>query len=1208
MPESKNPPGAAGDSDWTPLDVRGVSVDDRGAPRLTFETLPLTEGESRRIEAFLERHALSRDTALASAWAVLLARACRESDVVFPVLRDLGPSATATAGALRTSVPEDGSTLAWLSELQASIETSPSAPLGESRRLESVLDLRTDTAEPGPYTGAALRIRATGTAELRLEAHFDAGCIEPVLATRLLRCLRTLLVGLLVDVQPTRTPRELPLLRPEERRQVLEQWNETARDFGRDLCIHRLFEEQARRSPDAVAVRLGDETLSFGELDRHATRLAHRLVRQGAACGERVGIFGERSLEVIVAFVAVCKAGAAYVPLDPDEPAQRLAFLLEDAGISTLLTQSKFRERVPGEIPRVHCLDDDAALLEEPPDEPLVRDVGPDSLAYVIYTSGSTGKPKGALNLHSGIANRILWMQERYRLTEDDRVLQKTPFSFDVSGWEIWLPLISGATMVLARPQGHRDSAYLTALIAEREITHIHFVPSMLRIFLEDPAVERCTSLRQVIASGEELTSELQNRFHAQLEAPLDNLYGPTEAAIDVSYWRCDRQQREGIVPIGHPVANTRLYILDANLDPLPIGFAGELCIAGVQVGAGYHRRPELTAERFLPDPFAGEVGQGDTQAAESRLYRTGDLARYREDGAIEFLGRIDHQVKLRGFRIELGEIDTTLEAVPSVRAAVTTVHDFGDGDQRLVAYVVRASNATAGAEPEWFEALRTHAAGCLPTYMVPSEFIVLPELPLTSSGKVNRRALPPPHLGRPESTSVEERDDDDLENWLEGLWRQLLRTDRVGRDDRFFELGGSSLLAARLINRVQERLGEQVFIVALFEAPTVASFSRYLAGRYPEAIAREFSTWPTAVAPALVERRIDEADVDRLQDLIPGSAAPVASVHEKNPSAVFILSTHRSGTTLLRAMLAGHPELFAAPELQLLGFSSMAARRDAFQGKAALWAEGALRAIMELDGVDADRARRIVADLEDRDAGTQELFALLQERAAPRRLVDKSPSYALDPAALERAEAYFDDVRFIHLVRHPLAMVRSAEDFRMEQVWMVDEHGWSPRQLAELVWCLSHRNILRFLDGVPSSRWTRLRFEDMVQQPRESMEGLCQGIGLSFDESLLRPYEGKERKMLDGIHPESMPMGDTRFHGYDGIDAAVADKWLNDDADDTLAECTWRLAERLGYARPSTKKREAPTRAGDALTRTPDRGRSALQAQRRRRDRRRKT
>jgi amino acid adenylation domain-containing protein/FkbM family methyltransferase len=513
---------------------------------------------------------------------------------------------------------------------------------------------------------------------------FDATSIE-----RMMGHFQTLLQAVADD--PTRRLSQLPLMTAAERQQMM-RWNDTHCSYPTDVPLNRFIERQVERTPDAIAVVFEDQQLTYRQLNERANQLAHYLRKQGVGSDVLVGVCAERSIEMVVGLVGVVKAGGAYVPLDPDYPSERLKAMLDDADPLLVLTQEHLLDRVSSDARRF-CLDRDRNLLADAPTTDLPPVVNPKSLAYAIYTSGSTGKPKGVPNVHEGIVNRILWMQEMYKLTPADRVLQKTPYSFDVSVWEFFWPLMTGATLVAARPGGHRDPAYLVDLIAKQNITTLHFVPSMLGIFLETADLERCRTLRQVFASGEALPFDLQRRFFERLGAELHNLYGPTEAAVDVTYWACRRDSQRTMVPIGRPIANTQIYILDAELQPLPIGVPGELHIGGIGLARGYLNQPDLTAEKFIPNHFSEEPG--------ARLYKTGDLARFLADGNVEYLGRIDNQVKLRGFRIELGEIEAVLAEYPGVRQAVVVVRDDNPGGPQLVAYVVpnrKVKNAGPGS------------------------------------------------------------------------------------------------------------------------------------------------------------------------------------------------------------------------------------------------------------------------------------------------------------------------------------------------------------------------------------------------------------------------------------------------------------------------------------------------------------------------------
>ena len=525
----------------------------------------------------------------------------------------------------------------------------------------------------------------------------------------------------------------------------------------------------------------------------------------------------ERSIEMVVALYGILKAGGAYVPLDPDYPSQRIAHMLEDAEIGLLLSQAHLSEQIPRCDARVINLGiglETLAIAKHSIDNlPLAAQ--PDNAAYVIFTSGSTGRPKGVLNEHRGICNRLMWMQTAYRLKNTDRVLQKTPFSFDVSVWEFFWPLITGARLVIAEPGGHRDAAYLANLIQTQQITTLHFVPSMLTSFLLEPGAAECHSLKRVICSGEALPVDLQNKLLAQLDTELHNLYGPTEAAIDVTYWACKKDNQSATVPIGRPVANTKIYIVDHAGQLSPAGIPGELWIGGVQVARGYVNRPELTNEKFIPDPFS--------DSANARVYRTGDLARFRDDGVIEFLGRIDFQVKLRGFRIELGEIEAELLTCDDVQQAVVLLREDTPGDQRLAAYIVTAAN-----QPNDSEALRRALAAELPEYMVPAGFVFLDELPLTPNGKLNRNALPAPDW-RDAITTDYAAPRNPVEEALAEIWQDLLGAETIGVDDDFFSLGGHSLLATRLIARIRDTLQKELPLKALFDNPTVAGLAHEL-------------------------------------------------------------------------------------------------------------------------------------------------------------------------------------------------------------------------------------------------------------------------------------------------------------------------------------------------------------------------------------------
>uniref|UniRef100_UPI0035A65647 non-ribosomal peptide synthetase n=1 Tax=Pseudomonas putida TaxID=303 RepID=UPI0035A65647 len=646
-------------------------------------------------------------------------------------------------------------------------------------------DMKLDTVEHEQGIEAAL----TYATEL-----FDASTIESMA-----QHWRNLLQGIVS--QPGQQVSALPLLSVQEQQAMVLDWNNTQADFPGLLNIQQLIEAQVFATPDAPALVFGEQTLSYAELNRRANQLAHKLRELGVGPDALVGIAMERSLEMVIGLLGIVKAGGAYVPLDPEYPQDRLAYMFEDSGIALLLTQSHLRDNLP--IPAgLRSLDLDVEDLSGYSDANPAVDVAPLNLAYVIYTSGSTGRPKGAGNSHQALVNRLWWMQKAYGLDASDSVLQKTPFSFDVSVWEFFWPLMTGARLVVAQPGAHRDPQLLVETINHHGISTLHFVPSMLQAFMTHEAVESCTSLKRVVCSGEALPAELARQTLQRLPAAgLYNLYGPTEAAIDVTHWTC--QPDESIsVPIGQPIDNLKTHILEGSLQPAVRGSAGELYLGGVGLARGYHQRPSLTAERFVPDPFSDNGG---------RLYRTGDLARYRADGVIDYAGRIDHQVKIRGLRIELGEIEARLLELPSVQEAVVLAQDGPSGKQ-LVGYVVPADSTQD--EGVLRDSLREALKAGLPDYMVPAHLLLLDKLPVTPNGKLDRKALPQPDASQLQGEYIAPQSE--LEQQIAAIWADVLKLEKVGLTDNFFELGGDSIISLQVVSRARQQ-GIQFTPKALF-------------------------------------------------------------------------------------------------------------------------------------------------------------------------------------------------------------------------------------------------------------------------------------------------------------------------------------------------------------------------------------------------------
>ncbi|MBL1118510.1 amino acid adenylation domain-containing protein [Streptomyces sp. 110] len=814
----------AGIEEPTLLAPTGTDTPAQHPERVTLDLSPeLTTALTDRARGL----GLTMNTLVQGAWAVLLGRLTGAEDVVFGATVSGRPG---EIGGVESMVglfintlpvrvalrPEESweRLLTRLQEQQSALMEHQYIGLHDTQRLAGVGELFDTLTVFENYpldpdmldsAGSGLRITDAGAEDA---THYPLTLVAvpgPRLALRLgyrpelfaadsVRAIGTRLNRLLeaIATAPDQPVADADILDAAERERTLITWNATGHDIPA-ATLTELIEAQAARTPQATAVVFEGRTLTYAELGARANRLARLLVERGTGPEGYVALALPRSLDLIVALVAVVKTGAAYVPVDPDYPAERIRYILGNTRPAMLLTTADVTEALPpdDDTPRL-LLDtaDTRAALAGHTDRDLgdaerLAPLTGRNTAYVIYTSGSTGKPKGVLVPHEGIVNRLLWTQARYGLDASDRVLQKTPSGFDVSVWEFFWPLITGARLVVARPEGHKDPAYLARLIRDEGVTTVHFVPSMLQVFLTEPTAAHCTGLRRVLCSGEALPGELRARFYETLDVPLHNLYGPTEASVDVTSWECAAQDPAGPVPIGAPVWNTRLYVLDSRLRPVPAGVAGELYLAGVQLARGYLRRPGLTAERFVADPYGG---------AGARMYRTGDVVRWRADGNVEYVGRADEQVKVRGFRIELGEIEAVLARHPQVRQTAVIAREDRAGAKQLVAYVVADGDPDAGE-------LRKYLGAELPEYMVPAAFVTLERLPLTPNGKLDRRALPAPDFGatvtgRAPATAREEA--------LCAVFADVLGLPRIGADDNFFDLGGDSIVSIQLVSRAR--------------------------------------------------------------------------------------------------------------------------------------------------------------------------------------------------------------------------------------------------------------------------------------------------------------------------------------------------------------------------------------------------------------------
>jgi amino acid adenylation domain-containing protein len=659
---------------------------------------------------------------------------------------------------------------------------------------------------------------------------FDSAAIK-----RMIGHFETLIGGFIQH--PDLRVSALQLLTEREREQILVDWNNTAADYPKDVGIHTAFEQQAARTPQGVAFLYEGNHLTYQQLNERANRLAHYLIHEGVTPGDLVGISIERSLEVAVGLLGILKAGAAYVPIDPSEPKQRLALMLEDSKVGIIVSQNNLNNRLPQHRARLLFLDTEKAAIDEQSAMNPCVPLSPGDLAYVIYTSGSTGTPKGVEGTHRASMNRFAWMWNAYPFCPGETCCQKTALSFIDSVWEIFGPLLRGIRNVIIPKEALLDPEQFVHLLAEYEVSRIVLVPSLLRVLLDhfSNLGAEVPKLKLWSASGEVLTAGLARRFlSAFTEATLLNIYGCSEVAADVTWHEIEKiseNRRTYSIPIGRPVSNTQIYILDSYLNPVPIGVRGEIHVGGVCLARGYWNKPDTTAERFISNPFE--------HGASTRLYKTGDFGRFLPDGTIEYLGRADNQLKIRGFRIELGEVESVLRSHPMVREAVVIVQ--GE-QQKLVAYVVPSD----GPVPVVAD-LRRFAQSKLPEHMVPTNYAVVESLQVLPSGKVDRQAVPALDLTGSESDSTYVAPRTEIEETLANIWCDLLEVQRIGIEDNFFELGGHSLLAIRTISRIRKIFDVEVSVRSIFEEPIIA--------RLAETVAKAKATGRKASTPILTRR-----------------------------------------------------------------------------------------------------------------------------------------------------------------------------------------------------------------------------------------------------------------------------------------------------------------------------------------------------------------
>ena len=979
---------------------------------------------------------------------------------------------------------------------------------------------------------------------------------------------------------------DLPLLRiklleENEEKKLVDFLSDFDHNGKKLPLLHRMFEQSAITYPDQIAIEYIDylqdssfetKKISYADLNKKANKVASFLISKKIKPESIVAFSLNRSPEMIITLLGILKSGAAYLPIDPNYPEERKIYMLKDSVANILITSDELIngfEHFNGEKVTIdNILNDPEESLGI--ENPKIN-ISSENLAYVIYTSGSTGKPKGVGVSHRSVSNYIVSTSGEYGINSEDKILQFASISFDAAAEEIYHAFYKGATLVL-RPDVVISSPKLFLDFCEDQNISVLDLPTAYWHQLVQEIVDEnhkiYDDLRIVIIGGERVDPLKVKQWleHAGKRIRLFNTYGPTETTIVSLFHQITDSDKDKVlyreISIGKPVKGLSAFILDANLNPVPVKFAGELCIAGTGLARGYLNKADITAKSFLPNPFGKNEGE--------RIYRTGDRVRMQSDGSIEFLGRIDSQVKVRGFRIELNEIKNILDKHEQINESTVIIKKDKNGQNYLIAfYIPRPDTSVSEGD------MRNYLSDKLPDYMIPSKFIELSEFPLTPHGKIDKEAL----IEISKEIRKEKKDFKKPENELEALlvemWKDILELDDIGTDCNFFEYGGDSLKAAVFINTLQKKLGKVVWVVSLFDNQTIEEYSKYLISNYSDSLINllgeksEFLNKILEESKKLKAASIDEIKIRQMKEMISRKSFLRKDAEilpkKKGSKAVFILSAPRSGSTLLRVMLAGNPKLFAPPELALLLFENLSDRKNAFEGRDKGWSEGLTRAIMQIYNCDYLEAEKIIDNFEKDNLTVQELYYKLSELIDDKILVDKTTTYATNIEVLERAELYFDEVKYIHITRHPAAMIQSYLNSKLNEVFGADS-DFSERENAELFWIINNQNILEFFKKIPDERKYTIKFENMILNPKQCMKYVSEFIGVPFDERMIHPYDDKRLRMTDGIHPESHMVGDPKFHEHKEIDSSIAFKWQVLPPNDYLSATSIELSSELKY------------------------------------------
>jgi amino acid adenylation domain-containing protein len=944
--------------------------------------------------------------------------------------------------------------------------------------------------------------------------------------------------------------KHIDILTAEDLRKLLRDFNGESIDYrpGEKTFVPS-FERQVEKTSNSTAAICDEKVLNYRELNETVNQLARCLLKEVSSLREDlVGILMERSEKLIESIIAVWKCGAAYIPLDPDSPDDRIKRIIKDSRPKLVICKpGLLHQKMENElnsITRIIYLD----KLEETRSNQDKTNPGitvfPNSLAYVIYTSGSTGTPKGVMVEHRGMMNHMHAKLAEIQIDTTSVIVQNASQCFDISIWQFFAALLKGGQTIVYTDRLVLSPEGFIKQVGKNGITILEVVPSYLSMMLDiidERKMEHLfPALKYLLVTGETVRPALVKRWFEKFPGiKMVNAYGPTEASDDVTHFIMEDfpGDRREIIPIGRTVRNFRIYITDDQGRLCPIGVKGEIYVSGIGVGRGYLNDIYKTRKAFMKDPFRDEPGV--------MMYRTGDIGRYSPDGNIEFFGRKDYQVKIRGYRIELEEIENKLSSIVGIRAAVVVDREDKTHNKYLCAYITLMEGIQKDAE-----GIKRALRSGLPEYMIPSKIVVLKDLPLTPNRKIDRKALPEPDEADISSLKyVAARSE--VEKKLVEIWQEILGVGKIGIHDNFFNLGGDSFKGIRIINKIQDWLHEVVHVTVLFLAPTIAELALKL-----ESYKKMDS-----------ESRVDAAKIAGIRSLIkPLNPLPShLKSSAKTPPVMFILCPSRSGSTLLRVILAGHPKLFAPQEFELLSYNTLQERKEALSGAFSLYLEGVIRAIMEIKQIDADDAKAIMEEFEKQGMTVQKFYEIFQGWLEGRMLVEKTPQYTYDLEVLKRAEEYFDSPLYIHLIRHPYAVIYSYENARLDQLFKY-EHRFSTRQLGELLWLTCHQNILEFLENIPGNRKYQLKYEDLVSEPEHFVSQMCDHFGLKFYSTMLNIYGDADKRMTDGIHAESKMLGDVKFFSHKSIDTRSVEKWKEKYQTEFLGDAATHLAKSFGY------------------------------------------